>query len=126
MKRTGWIVYEEADAIKNQEYIRMFTDAAAEVGVILTLFYTYKTASGGFSLVSPEHINIHSATDSFTSEQSLDKSNRPDFVINRSRNTELAIWLEDHIRGELRFESVQALRDRVLYDRQLVADFYQT
>ena len=38
---------------------------------------------------------------------------------------ELAIWLEDHIRGELRFESVQALRDRVLYDRQLVADFYQ-
>ena len=39
---------------------------------------------------------------------------------------ELAIWLEDHIRGELRFESVQALRDRVLYDRQLVADFYQT
>ena len=38
---------------------------------------------------------------------------------------ELAIWREDHIRGELRFESVQALRDRVLYDRQLVADFYQ-
>ena len=26
---------------------------------------------------------------------------------------ELAIWLEDHIRGELRFESVQALRARV-------------
>lgn len=39
---------------------------------------------------------------------------------------ELAIWLEDHIRGELRFESIEALRARVLYDRQLVADFYQT
>ena len=39
---------------------------------------------------------------------------------------ELAVWLEEHIRSELRFESVQALRERVLYDRQLVADFYQT
>ena len=94
MNKTGWIVYEEADAIKNQEYIRMFTEAAAESGVILSLFYVYKTNSNGFTLVSPEHINIHSVADSFTSEQSLDKSNRPDFVINRSRNTELAIWLE--------------------------------
>ena len=39
---------------------------------------------------------------------------------------ELAVWLEDHLRGELRFESLEALRARVLYDRQLVADFYQT
>lgn len=38
---------------------------------------------------------------------------------------ELAIWLQAHLRGELRFESVEALRARVLYDRQLVADFYQ-
>ena len=94
MNKTGWIVYEEADAIKNQEYIRMFTEAAAESGVILSLFYVYKTNSNGFTLVSPEHINIHSVADSFTSEQSLDKSSQPAFVINRSRNTELAIWLE--------------------------------
>lgn len=39
---------------------------------------------------------------------------------------ELAVWLEEHLRGELRFESLEALRARVLYDRQLVADFYQT
>ena len=39
---------------------------------------------------------------------------------------ELAVWLENHMRGEMRFESAQALRARVLYDRQLVADFYQT
>ena len=38
---------------------------------------------------------------------------------------ELAVWLEEHLRGELRFESLEALRARVLYDRQLVADFYQ-
>ena len=38
---------------------------------------------------------------------------------------ELAIWLQAHLRGEMRFESVEALRARVLYDRQLVADFYQ-
>lgn len=38
---------------------------------------------------------------------------------------ELAIWLEEHLRGEMRFESIEALRARVLYDRKLVADFYQ-
>ena len=38
---------------------------------------------------------------------------------------ELAVWLEEHLRGELRFESAEALRARVLYDRKLVADFYQ-
>ena len=38
---------------------------------------------------------------------------------------ELAVWLQVHLRGEMRFESAAALRARVLYDRQLVADYYQ-
>ena len=38
---------------------------------------------------------------------------------------ELAVWLQAHLRGEMRFESAAALRARVLYDRQLVADYYQ-
>ena len=38
---------------------------------------------------------------------------------------ELAVWLQAHLRGEMRFESAAALRARVLSDRQLVADYYQ-
>lgn len=38
---------------------------------------------------------------------------------------ELVVWLQAHLRGEMRFESAAALRARVLYDRQLVADYYQ-
>lgn len=38
---------------------------------------------------------------------------------------ELAIWLEDRLRGEERFESVEALRARVLQNRQQIAEYYQ-
>ncbi len=83
---TGWIVYEEADALKNQEYIRMFTAAADGYGIPLQLLYVRsvknenETGSLAFELYSPQMI---------TSAPQL-----PDFVINRSRNAVLAQWLE--------------------------------
>lgn len=36
---------------------------------------------------------------------------------------ELAIWLEDRLRGEVHFESVQALRTRVLQDKAQIAAY---
>lgn len=38
----------------------------------------------------------------------------------------LRIWLEDHLRGELRFDSIDALRAQVLHDKKTVEDFYQS
>lgn len=37
---------------------------------------------------------------------------------------ELSVWLQDHLRGEMKFASADALRTRVLQDRQTVAEYY--
>lgn len=78
---TGWIVYEEADAAKNQEYIKMFTIAAAEHHTLLQLVYVRHIAkSPKFELYAPS--------------MTFPVWQLPDFVINRSRNEKLAQWLE--------------------------------
>lgn len=78
---TGWIVYEEADAVKNQEYIKMFIIAAAEHNTLLQIVYVrHITKSPDFELYAPSM--------TFPARQ------LPDFVINRSRSEKLAKWLE--------------------------------
>ncbi len=86
---TGWIVYEEADALKNQEYVKMFTVAAAKYHVMLQLIYIQSdNGTPGFIL------HQHQGEDSVLIQSSDLLTNLPDFVINRSRNAVFAFWLE--------------------------------
>ena len=85
---TGWIVYKEADALKNQNYIRMFTISAARHQVDLQLIYVQDSLHAlGFDL--------YQAPITTSSLLTSDSLILPDFVINRSRSTILAKWLEN-------------------------------
>ncbi len=86
---TGWIIYEEADALKNQEYIKMFTAAAANYHIELQLLYIHTASETPyFSLY------LQQETASVPLQITEGFSNLPDFVINRSRNAMCARLLE--------------------------------